>query len=77
MPRISVERLLDNVATAEGFKDSMDMWEQLICDSMCPAVCTECEEVFEGELEHDARDVVCHHCGNKTVQSVFVLGGVI
>lgn len=77
MPRISTERLLDNVAMAEGFADSLDMFEQLFCDSMAPAVCGECEQVFDEQLEHDARDVACHHCGGKTVQSVFVLGDMI
>ena len=77
MPRISTERLLDNVARAEGFADALDMLEQSFCDSMGPAVCTECEEVYVMPLEHDARDVLCDNCGHKTVQSVFVLGEVI
>ncbi len=77
MSRISKERLLDNVARGEGFEDALDMYESLFCDSLAPAVCTECEELFECPLEHDARDILCRNCGQKTVHSVFVLGEMI
>lgn len=51
--------------------------EEYIDDCCCPAACRHCGTVFSGDLEHDATNVTCKHCGRSMVDSLFVLMGII
>lgn len=68
---------VQELAELEGFDDVTFLLEEHICDSLCPAICTNTGCDHQDELEHDARNVTCPDCNTKTVQSIMVLEGII
>ena len=68
-------QLLETLAETEGFEDAEEMLGLAACDSIVPAICTECEATYE--LEPDVADDPCEVCGSRTVQSCLILAEVI
>jgi len=69
--------LLQKLADDFGFEDDLEMFQESICDSVVPAICTTpgCEYTTEMEPDQDRR--WCEECGNNTVVSCLILGGII
>jgi len=71
MNHYGMEQLLE----VEGFDEPIELLEAYQDEGAVPCICTHC-----GMIEYwepDARDVLCLQCGRRTVQSCFVLMGVI
>lgn len=57
-------------------RDIDDLLEEAVCDSVCPGICTYCNEVRE-DCEPDLSDGYCEECKTHTVKSILVLTGLI
>lgn len=68
--------LLKKVATDEGFESVHAMLEAAAIDSVSPGICTVCRFTCS-EIEPDAEDGYCEHCGANTVKSVLIIAGLI
>lgn len=66
---------LDELVEEYGFDSAEDMAEEYSVDSIIPAICTSCGATYE--YEPDCEDGSCDECDESTVQSLFVLMGVI
>lgn len=67
--------LLQDLATAEGYSDTLDFLEDNTLDSIVPGICVTCKETQM--CEPDARANWCEECGTSTVRSCLVLAGLI
>jgi hypothetical protein len=66
---------LETLAEIEGYEDAQEMLEAAGCDSVVPAICTECDAT--AELEPDAENDYCEECGGNTLSSCLIIAGVI
>lgn len=53
--------------------DTEACMQELMFESVVPAICTNPGCDYTDDLEPDARNVTCPECGTKTVQSVVEL----
>ena len=60
---------------AYSFDTEMHMADAYQDEAVIPAICTSCGATYE--YEPDCSDGGCEHCGAATVQSLFILMGVI
>jgi len=72
---ITDNNLLEDLATAEGYDDPLDMMEDNVHDSVVPGICTGCRGTQQ--CEPDARANWCDECGTNSVRSCLDLAGVI
>lgn len=68
---------LDTLAEIEGFDDPMEMIETYIMDSVAPAICVNEGCDYCTEMEPDQDRGWCEECETNTVQSCFILGGLM
>lgn len=68
------EKLM-TLVKASGFTTKEDMLRVAVADSVCLAICIECDHVTDMEPDQDAG--YCDECGQNTVQSALVLAGLI
>ena len=66
---------IDDLLTIEGFDDIIDMLEANKDDGSVPCICEYCGTIEY--WEQDTRNAVCLECGRRTVQSCFVLAGIM
>lgn len=69
-------RRLTLVANSEGYGSELELLEAAAMDSVCPGICIRCDFVCS-EIEPDARDGWCEHCGENRVASVLVIADLI
>jgi hypothetical protein len=67
--------LLEDLATASGYSDPMDMLEDSVHDSVVPGICITCKGTQDSEP--DARANWCEECGTNTVRSCLDIAGTI
>ena len=58
----------------EGFDNGLDLIQNYMDDGGCPGICTKCGITYW--VEHDHANGHCC-CGSYTVQSAFILMGII
>lgn len=69
--------LLEALCECEGWNSPIDMLDAHICDSLCPAICTNPDCGFTTNYEHDQTRGWCDECGTKSCVSAMVLANVI
>ena len=65
---------VDDLAGDYG-SSAMELAQVYIYDSCVPAICTECGSTYE--YEPDCSEGYCEECESKTVQSLFILLGIM
>ncbi len=72
----TVDEALDVLAEEYG-EDPDDIAETYIEDSICPGVCMndDCKQTYE--YEPDSKDGWCNSCKTNSVESLYILMGVI
>ena len=75
LTKTDTRELLEQAAADFGYDDLLSMFEAAVFDSVCPAICTECQYTTEYEPDQDRG--WCENCEKNTVVSVLVLGGII
>jgi len=68
---------LNVLAELEGYPDRMDMLEDAVFDSLCPAICTNTNCDAIADLEPDQDRGWCEACGTNTMKSALILAGLI
>lgn len=53
----------------------MDMLEEAIYDSICPAICMECDATYDYEPDQDRG--WCEECKKNTVKSALIIARII
>jgi hypothetical protein len=71
---------LTKLVELEGFESETALFEAVISDSVCPAICCnpekpECD--YTAEMEPDQDRGWCEMCERDTLVSALVLGGLI
>jgi hypothetical protein len=62
---------------AEGYPDLNALLQDVVADSVCPAICTEIGCSYTCETEPDQDQGWCEACGKTTVPSALILAGLI
>jgi hypothetical protein len=68
---------LQKLIEIEGFKDETSLFEAVITDSVCPAICINDGCDYTAEMEPDQRRGWCEVCGTNSMKSALVLAGLI
>jgi hypothetical protein len=68
---------LQKLVEIEGFKDDISLFEAVVTDSVCPAICINDGCDYTSEMEPDQDRGWCEVCGTNSMQSALVLGGLI
>lgn len=68
---------LTDLAEIEGFDEEIDMLSDYMSESLIPAICINPNCNFTAEYEPDCTAGYCEECNTKTVQSCFILAGII
>ncbi len=68
---------LQQLAESEGFEDPMKLIEEFHIDSVVPGICMTSGCDYSTGVEPDCTDGWCEDCGEGTVRSCLILGGVI
>ena len=63
------------IASEEGYDSPEEMLEAVAFDASVPGMCLECEHIQN--CEPDAQDNYCDGCGEQSVVSCLVIGGLI
>jgi hypothetical protein len=69
------EKKLYELAVDWGYAHTEELFEYAAYDSVCPAICMNCD--YTTEMEPDQGRGYCEICGTNTVKSALVLAGVI
>ena len=75
LPTHVKEEKLRKLLDVEGFSSLEQLLEEVIGDSVSPAICIACGST--AEMEPDQDEGYCESCGNNMVVSALVLAGVI
>ncbi len=68
---------LQCLVDAEGYADLNALLQDVVTDSVCPAICVETDCSYTCEMEPDQDRGWCEACGQNTVQSALILAGPI
>ena len=68
---------IQEVCDQYGFDDVMEMMEEYITDSVCPAICMNPDCDYTTDYEPDCQSGHCEVCGTPSCSSVMILMGVI
>jgi hypothetical protein len=68
---------LDQLTEIVGYDDPLEMFEEFVCDSVCPGICMNPDCDYTNEVEPDCTNGWCEVCNTQTVKSGMVLGGII
>jgi hypothetical protein len=68
---------LQKLIEIEGFKDETSLFEAVITDSVCPAICMNDGCDYTAEMEPDQDRGWCEVCGTNSMKSALVLAGLI
>lgn len=68
---------LNRLAAAEGYDDPLDLLEDAIFDSLCPAICLNAECGYTQDLEPDQGAGWCENCQAPTMASALILANLI
>lgn len=68
---------LDELVAGEGYQSVDDLLHAVITDALCPAICTNLSCHYTAKMEPDQDRGWCPECGTNSMQSAFVLAGLI
>jgi hypothetical protein len=68
---------LQKLVTIEGFKDDTSLFEAVVFDTVCPAICINDGCDYSAEMEPDQDRGWCEVCGTNSMKSALVLAGLI
>jgi hypothetical protein len=68
---------LQNLIKIEGFKDDTSLFEAVVTDSVCPAICMNDGCDYTAEMEPDQDRGWCEVCGTNSMKSALVLARLI
>lgn len=68
---------LTELASIEGYSDPMDLLQDVVTDSVCPAICTNADCDYTIEMEPDQDHGWCEVCASNSMKSALILAGVI
>ncbi len=68
---------LDDLIEYEGYENEQEFGEAYITDSVVPGICMNEDCDYTTDVEPDCIKGFCEICGTQTVQSGFILMGVI
>lgn len=67
----------EQLAKDWGYEDEYEAAEELITDSVCPGICMNSDCDYSTEVEPDCSTGYCEECGTQSVQSLFILMGIM
>jgi hypothetical protein len=68
---------LKKLMESEGYENLEDLLEDVVGDSISPAICIEPTCDYTTEMEPDQTQGYCEACGGNTVVSALILAGII
>ena len=68
---------LQKLIEIEGFQDDISLFEAVVTDSVCPAICMNDGCDYTAEMEPDQARGWCEVCATNSMKSALVLAGLI
>lgn len=67
----------EQLAQDWGYEDEFEAAEELITDSVCPGICMNPNCDYSTEVEPDCSSGYCEECDTQSVQSLFIIMGIM
>jgi hypothetical protein len=67
----------EQLAQDWGYEDEYEAAEELITDSICPGICMNPDCDYSTEVEPDCSTGYCEECDTQSVQSLFIIMGIM